>query len=1368
MFRPQKPTYERSCSTILVSALPKDSLWYVNMSPDEIREIREVLGLTQTEAGTLLGGGPRAFAKYEAGVVQPSAGLVKLLRLLDREPQSFAAIADRRRGPNTPLAETPFTLTGDEVMRLREFELPGFLRLLLHAEAEACGLPVDDIHVAEDYVVADGGEDAHIRWDGGPDRTSQLPGRYIQFQLKTGNMAPAKASGDVLARDGAIKPMVRDALEAGGHYVLICASPLTAKKAKTIVSRIHDATESAGLRVPYGRIHVWDGNQLAAWSNRYPALVIQIKEWTRSSATGPFQSWIQWADRPEHALSPLVPDERLQGLKEHLVPGLARAGTVLRVVGASGIGKSRLVLESLGLERRDDQTKGPPLREFVLYADHSEADATAICGAVRTLADISARAIVIVDNCPPDTRRRLEGIVVAPRSRLSLATVDDEAEPSSRFDPSTISVPAAPSSVTEAIIDRELPALPSEDRRRLFLFSRGYPAIAVQVANAWAVNKPISYATDDDFVNAFVSKRNDAEPNLTIRTAMLVAAFGTIRHTSDDSASVDLAQWGDMNPDEMHAALQRLINCGVVHRRGRDVILQPRPVAMRLTERQWLAWNPKKRLALLAGTLDPSLKVNAARQLAWINDSDVAHEAADLYLRPGGPLDGTHGLSQPGRADFLYFLAQVDAGGATDSLRRTLDDVDDPSKLRPSIRRTFLNTLQTIAFAPSTFPEAASLMLRLAVHETEPRISNNATGQFAGLFPIHQGATAADGAARLAVLEEATNANDPQQRTVVVQALLAGANTTFVSRLVGAESHGSRPALTPWSPKTRKEAMDYVTFCVERLADEAKADDNIGATARKELGHQLRALVTFGLIDVVESVVENVSAPRGTWPEAIASLGDFLRFDAQHATPDTCEQVRALIERLQPQTLADRIRALVSNMPWDYPNGEILDYDDQVARQLATVRAIAKEAVEQTPVLVDQLPHLCKGNQRWAAAFGEFLADGVPVEPWLHSITDAVSRIPHPERNFDLLAGFLKGISSCAPNTVAAFKLEAANSPELATALPAICARLGLVPTDVPLAVQALRKGSLTPSSLTPWAFGDALANLPTGALNPLLEELSDHGADGLPVVLDLLAMLAHGASERLEGHRPRLLTLASAIADPSMAPIHTMAADGTETLFGWLLVKGRDDPDACALALTLSRALVRDDAPHGTIRLLTPLFPTLLSRFAEIAWPLIGSKLVEPGGTAWVLRDALTGSRPPHRENRPAILHLPADSLFAWCSAHPDEAPRCAARMLPFLASDDPEPPMEGLHPLFLRLIDQFGDREEVLEATATNILFNFTWVGSLTTYFGRFLGPLNTLEEHATARVARWAARMHRHLVRQINDAQSHDDEYQARFEV
>lgn len=54
--------------------------------PNEIRSIRKRLKLTQIQAGLLLGGGKRAFQKYESGDVIPSRAISNLLRLLSNNP----------------------------------------------------------------------------------------------------------------------------------------------------------------------------------------------------------------------------------------------------------------------------------------------------------------------------------------------------------------------------------------------------------------------------------------------------------------------------------------------------------------------------------------------------------------------------------------------------------------------------------------------------------------------------------------------------------------------------------------------------------------------------------------------------------------------------------------------------------------------------------------------------------------------------------------------------------------------------------------------------------------------------------------------------------------------------------------------------------------------------------------------------------------------------------------------------------------------------------------------------------------------------------------------------------------------------------
>lgn len=77
------------------------------LAPGEIVRIRKLLKLSQREAGKILGGGARAFQRYETGSIVVSKPMSNLLMLLGRKPNLVEEItaqqvhaeeiADRRR-----------------------------------------------------------------------------------------------------------------------------------------------------------------------------------------------------------------------------------------------------------------------------------------------------------------------------------------------------------------------------------------------------------------------------------------------------------------------------------------------------------------------------------------------------------------------------------------------------------------------------------------------------------------------------------------------------------------------------------------------------------------------------------------------------------------------------------------------------------------------------------------------------------------------------------------------------------------------------------------------------------------------------------------------------------------------------------------------------------------------------------------------------------------------------------------------------------------------------------------------------------------------------------------------------------------------
>jgi len=62
------------------------------LEPEQIRRIRKKLHLSQEAAGMLIGGGPRAFQKYECGDLLPSRAISSALLLLNHDPEALSLL----------------------------------------------------------------------------------------------------------------------------------------------------------------------------------------------------------------------------------------------------------------------------------------------------------------------------------------------------------------------------------------------------------------------------------------------------------------------------------------------------------------------------------------------------------------------------------------------------------------------------------------------------------------------------------------------------------------------------------------------------------------------------------------------------------------------------------------------------------------------------------------------------------------------------------------------------------------------------------------------------------------------------------------------------------------------------------------------------------------------------------------------------------------------------------------------------------------------------------------------------------------------------------------------------------------------------
>lgn len=1328
--------------------------------PADIRRIRESLGLNQVEAGELLGGGIRAFQKYESGSVTPAATTINLLRILDADPTALGALT----GTHIPIQQTglrQFEISGAHISALSDRFLVVLTRRLLSAEAAKNRIPPDNIHVASMLTAADGGEDARITWDGGPERTPFLPSRNCILQVKAATITPAKAAKDVLTTTGDLEPAIRETLEAGGSYIMLCNRPYVRREVIKRVAAILEEVQAQGVAATAAQVAFRDADQIATWVNEHPQVATWVQEQTQPGLATTFRSYSHWAGRHEHE-TPFVDDDRLAAVRAGIRPAVEQEREVVRVVGLSGLGKSRLVLEALA----DDDKASIRNSDLVLYGVETELGSTTVKGSVQFLVDLGKRAVIVVDRCSEETHQDLAAMVKRSSSRLSLISIDNEV-PGGPLPKGTLLIERAKEAVIEAVIKNLQPGLPTEDVRRLVKFANGFPQMAVLSAEAWVSDISLATVSTNFLIEQVIVGRGAVNRREVLQGAKLLSVFGLIGFR--DEAEEELAQVaalsGAESEDQLRATFTDLERRRVAQPRGRYLAVQPRPIAHSLAERQWEEWRPQKWDDLLTQA-PPALRDRAAKQLALLNRSAISLDVTRHVCRVGGPLDSYEAICDAANAGVIDHLSQVDAKATGELLERVFDTLPDGALkgFSGAARSEIRWAVQRIAFVPETFELGAKLLFRLALAENESW-DNNCTGQFKSLFPAYLGDTAADGDERLSLLDTLIDQDIPEQNLLLVEALDRGTEVQHFSRTVGIESHGLRKALEPWCP-SNKVAGDYILKCLERLLRCALIDDAAGTIARKMLANKFRGLILTGFLDFVETAVTQLTEAHGHyWPEALASLGDVISYDEDGMPEEDIARVHTLIAMVSPDDLRGRLKLLVTEMPWDYPCDEKLDYDIMEARQQEAIVALAAEALAQPDVLIAELTALSTGEQRMAGSFGTALAANAHDKVgWLWRVLKAYRAAPAGHRNADLLTSYLAELAKTKPQLIDSFKRWAIRSPELAPNVPLLAFKMEIPPSDILLVTEGIKSGTLPARALHVWTFGGRLAKRQPDEVAPLFTQIFTN-RDQSHLGYDLMGMYVHSNMERLEFLRPQLRQAAdTAFANPST----TMNDHHFIRLMTWLLKKGRNDADARAVALSLTRQIIeRENDGALSDKRIRPLLPLLLGEFPEIVWPLIGNAITMNSRASWRFQHVLgKGYSFGGNQHKAPIEELSEDTLLAWCHANPEVAPAFLARILPLLVNAEGEGQGKRFSGLIMRIIDDFGERDDVQSNLVGN-MHTFGWSGSLTTYYELYEKPLAALHKHAKPAVCRWAKKMSESIARQIAKEQDSDDEQNAQYD-
>lgn len=1026
-----------------------------------------------------------------------------------------------------------FDIGPDEVALLNDTDLRELVGRLCEAELASRGLSTAAVTWGGNQTAADGGLDVRVALPVGTLVDGYIPRLSTGFQVKTPDM-PRAATLAEMRPGGEIRPVIQELADEAGAYIIVSSHGSTADIA--LQNRRNALREAlTGVRNA-AQLHTdfYDRMRLASWVRKHSGLITWVKEKVGRALVG-WRPYGPWSGAAEGVEAEYLLDDKLRlhlgghrdtpaqpvaDAIDELRDGLAQPGKMVRLVGLSGVGKTRCI-QALFDARIGSRPLPPSLAVYTNLSDKPDPQPT---GLASDLIATRTRAILIVDNCPPDLHRRLSDLCAASGSTVSVLTVEYDVRDDQPEGTQVVTLDTSSPELIEKLIRRRFPHVSEVDARTIAETSGGNARIAIALAGTIARSESIAGFSDLDLFERLFWRERDRDHALlrAAKACALVYSFNGETLDGDEAELPRLCAFAGQTPAEMYRHAADLLQRDLVQRRGVWRAVLPHALANRLAA--WALDEIPYQLIdqqLVTGGTD-RLARSFSRRLAFLHQHPRVVAIVERWLAPGGLLGDVTALNDLGRAMFEN-VAPVSPEAALAALER---EGDGNPESAATVWRQYRSLLRSLAYDPILFERSASLLVLSATQSSDERKAKEASDTFVSLFTIYLSGTHATIEQRLGLIERLLRSGEVKQRSLGLAALdevLEATHFSSVHRFeFGARSrdYGYRPGrdedVTRW--------YGAALALVERLAftEEVLKPELGGLLARN-----FRGLWTSAhMFDELEGLSRRFAAD-GFWREGWAAFRQTMGFDRERLTPDSSSRLSALEAVLRPSNLSERVRAVVLGDRSGGLDLEDIGLEGDITSEFERLEVIAAElgaaVAADEAVFADLLPDLLRGGNR-AWAFGRGLAGAAENSRATWSrLVEGLEQIPLEQRGVQVLRGFLAKLWE-QDRDIAQDLLDAAlDQPALIAFVPVLHSAVQLDARGVERLKQALNSDQVPVWMYRNLALGRTTDQLGAGDLRDLLQLIADK-PDGFEIALNVLSMRLYSDRSTQRQHEPELL----------------------------------------------------------------------------------------------------------------------------------------------------------------------------------------------------------------------------------------------------
>lgn len=1054
-----------------------------------------------------------------------------------------------------------------------------------------------------------------------------------------------------------------------------------------------------------------------------------------------------------HAYHYAVDDIRGNNLAA-LKDALEQQRSVVRLTGASGLGKTRLLLEVLD--------SLPLIIDSDVLMFNAPGYDNLIKESIRKMVEDCVHGVIIIENCNVDLHNFVSKEVKKTECFLKVITIgysDEQVDDSIHIKLSPLSNEAIKKILSPILVE-----MSPNDVERVARFAQGYPLMATLIAEQYQKQgKLLGSIESSSVVRKLIDSDGDITPEErgVLSACSLFDVFGTSEGTAGEEAKYIAEIVAGSNLRVFDRVLKIFTSRQIINRAGRYARLVPKPLALTLASEWWEEASYDRQQELI-NTLPNSLMQSFCTQAAYLDSQPSVQKFSEQLFGGASPFVQAEVLITERGSRLFRAFVEINPESTSRALYNILYSCshEQLKSINKETRRNLVWGLEKLCFHEHVFDRAAWSLLLLASAENE-KWSNNSTGIFSQLFRARLSGTQAKPQNRFSLLTRAIEVGKTDFDIVILEALSQAISISGNSRSVGAEYQGTKVPLEEWKPKTWQDIYDYWQKSFDLMLSLMGRGDKQNEIILSSIGNSIRGFVNLGRIEMLDIAIRKVISLNGRyWPSALKSIKTCLKYDSGKLNHESLCIINDWLELLSPEksNLIEKLKILIFNPTSEYSEDEFGNYKD-IAEENA--KKLAIELSKNIEMIFPHIKLFLLGEQKQSYVFGCQLAKSADnIQSLIELSLTHLKTIEYP--NYKFIQGLYRGLFEKSEKIWRISIDQLINDEKLVVYYPDLIRTGKIQKNHLDKIIELMKNKILTCNGVNILSYGNTINDIEVNTISNFCLELSRLDTHASWSALNIIYMYCFNSSERIDILRSQLKLLVASV------PLNNDQKDNVSDAYHWYdlaskLLSVKDTDFAISLTIQIISAS-KFGFEFGTIwSYIKPLLTTLMHEYSEYLWPLFGDAIINSGSTQRYWLKEILDRESSTVNNIPSVLNeVPVDTIINWSKQHSEIGPVFIARCLNIFEEVEGENQPTAL---FIALLENFGHDRSVSDELKGNMMSR-GWCGSLVPYLESDKKALQSLQKHDNYNVRNWVGEQIIYIDSQISLETQSDEENNFNF--